>query len=204
MRAYILMDRSGSMGSLGSEPVNSVNAYVAKLPVKTKVRLDTFDTGSMGMFHSNSDWYTTVRNTTAGEFTPVTLDEVSPRGSTPLNDAAGKLLTEVLQLKDKKVVVVIMTDGHENMSREFTVAQVKDLIKRVEEKGYEVIMLGADFKDVESQAAQYGLLGTKTMNMSKGNITRSMEGLANMSVAYMSGAARGIELDATTKANAQN
>lgn len=198
MRAYILLDRSGSMIARWTEALGSINAYVKGLPGKTKITADLFDTGTYGQ----NDWYQRVRDTTVTNWQDLLESEYSPRGSTPLNDAAGRLLTEVLASKDKKAVVIIMTDGAENASKEFTLKQVKDLIKKVEEKGFEVIMLGADFGEVESQALGYGVALDKTMNIKGGNLRGSMMDLAAMSTAYMSGTSRGITLDAGTKAAA--
>lgn len=157
MRAYILLDRSGSMMTRWVEAIGSINGYVKGLPAKTKTTLDLFDTGMYGA----DDWYQRVRECTANNWNDVAIDEFSPRGLTPLNDAAGRMLTEMLATKDKKAVAIIMTDGHENASKEFKAADVAALIKKAEDRGFEVIWLGADFAEVESQAAGYGLLGDK-------------------------------------------
>ena len=198
MRAYILLDRSGSMMTLWNEAIGSINAYVKGLSARTKITADLFDTGTYG----SADWYQRIRETTVNNWKDIGVAEYHPRGSTPLNDAAGRLLTEVLAAKDKKAVVIIMTDGFENASKEFTLAQVKELIKKVKDKGFEVIMLGADFKDVESQASNYGFAMDKTMNVSKENLAGSMRNLSTMTLAYMSGASASITLDASTKAAA--
>ncbi|NBR25044.1 MAG: VWA domain-containing protein, partial [Micrococcales bacterium] len=43
MNVYILLDRSGSMGTLWNEALGSINAYVAKLKKKDMVYLAAFD-----------------------------------------------------------------------------------------------------------------------------------------------------------------
>lgn len=198
MRAYILLDRSGSMVGLWNEAIGSINAYVKGLPVKAKVTADLFDTGTYGQ----SDTYVRARDTTVNNWQDISTTEYSPRGGTPLNDAAGRLLTEVLASKDKKAVVIIMTDGYENASKEFSLAQVKELIKKVEARGFEVIFLGANFDNAEQQAAGYGVSMDKTMNISKGNLESTMRSMSQMTIAYMSGSAASITLDAGTKAAA--
>lgn len=199
MRAYILLDRSGSMISLWDEAIGSINAYIKGLPAKAKVTADLFDTGTYGQADAN---YVRVRNTTVNNWQDIGTDEYAPRGGTPLNDAAGRLLTEVLASKDKKAVVIIMTDGYENASKEFTLAQVKELIKKVEARGFEVIFLGANFDNAEQQAAVYGVGMDKTMNISKGNLESTMRSMSQMTMAYMSGSSASITLDAGTKAAA--
>lgn len=198
MRAYILLDRSGSMISLWDEAIGSINAYIKGLPAKAKVTADLFDTGSYG----DSNTYVRVRDTTVNNWQDIGTTEYSPRGGTPLNDAAGRLLTEVLASKDKKAVVIIMTDGYENASKEFTLAQVKELIKKVEARGFEVIFLGANFDNAEQQAVGYGVAMNKTMNISKGNLESTMRSMSQMTMAYMSGSSASITLDAGTKAAA--
>lgn len=198
MRAYILLDRSGSMISLWDEAIGSINAYIKGLPVKAKVTADLFDTGSYG----DANNYVRVRDTTVNNWQDISTREYSPRGGTPLNDAAGRLLTEVLASKDKKAVVIIMTDGYENASKEFTLPQVKELIKKVEARGFEVIFLGANFDNAELQAAGYGVAMDKTMNISKGNLESTMRSMSQMTMAYMSGSSASITLDAGTKAAA--
>ena len=198
MRAYILLDRSGSMAGLWNEAIGSINAYVKGLPAKAKVTADLFDTGTYGQ----SDTYVRVRDTTVNNWQNISTTEYSPRGGTPLNDAAGRLLTEVLASKDKKAVVIIMTDGYENASKEFTLPQVKELIKKVEARGFEVIFLGANFDNAEQQAVGYGVAMDKTMNISKGNLESTMRSMSQMTMAYMSGSSASITLDAGTKAAA--
>lgn len=198
MRAYILLDRSGSMAGLWNEAIGSINAYVKGLPAKAKVTADLFDTGTYGQ----SDTYVRVRDTTVNNWQNIGTTEYSPRGGTPLNDAAGRLLTEVLASKDKKAVVIIMTDGYENASKEFTLPQVKELIKKVEARGFEVIFLGANFDNAEQQAVGYGVAMDKTMNISKGNLESTMRSMSQMTMAYMSGSSASITLDAGTKAAA--
>jgi len=199
MRAYILLDRSGSMISLWDEAIGSINAYIKGLPAKAKVTADLFDTGTYGQADAN---YVRVRNTTVNNWQDIGTSEYSPRGGTPLNDAAGRLLTEVLASKDKKAVVIIMTDGYENASKEFTLAQVKELIKKVEARGFEVIFLGANFDNAEQQAVGYGVAMNKTMNISQGNLESTMRSMSQMTMAYMSGSSASITLDAGIKAAA--
>jgi ADP-heptose:LPS heptosyltransferase len=186
------------MISLWDEAIGSINAYIKGLPAKTKVTADLFDTGSYG----DSNNYVRVRDTTVNNWQDINTTEYSPRGGTPLNDAAGRLLTEVLAAKDKKAVVIIMTDGYENASKEFTLAQVKELIKKVEARGFEVIFLGANFDNAEQQAQGYGVSLNKTMNVRAINLENTMIDMAKMTTAYMSGSSASINLDAGTKAAA--
>ena len=124
---FILLDRSGSMETLWTEALSSVNAYVKKLAedgVDTGVTLACFDTGHDGKMSFDilrdriipSTWHA------------VTSKDAAPRGGTPLNDATGKVVALADAGNYDKVAIVIMTDGHENSSRELTVDQAKALL----------------------------------------------------------------------------
>ena len=63
--------------------------------------------------------------------------EYSPGGSTAMNDAIGTAVTEIgkwlsdmpEEERPSKNLIVIMTDGEENSSQEYSLQQVKDMIK---------------------------------------------------------------------------
>lgn len=92
------------------------------------------------------------------------IDEVdglvlAPRGMTALNDGIGRLVTDIgIELaalpEDQRpglVVVVVMTDGLENSSQEWTATTVKNLIKQQEEGyGWRFIFLGSGI-DVQQE-----------------------------------------------------
>jgi uncharacterized protein with von Willebrand factor type A (vWA) domain len=120
MKVYLLLDRSGSMTTLWDEALGSINGYVAKLKPTTKVVLAAFDSVS----------YDVIRDTKVSAWEDVTKTEVWPRGSTPLNDSVVRLVNRCLEDNPKKAVLVVMTDGEENCSREIrTRKQVQDVIK---------------------------------------------------------------------------
>lgn len=174
MNVYMLLDRSGSMDSMWKEAINSINAYVNELPGNTEVFLAVFDSIS----------YEVARNTTAKKWKDISPEEFSPRGSTPLYDSAARLLWRAMDDNPEKAAFVVMTDGEENMSRNFNQTAVKILIAEAEAKKWQVIFLGANFDRVGDQASRVGLDSTKFMNISAGNMGGSMRGLAAYTTAY--------------------
>jgi len=184
MHAYILLDRSGSMQSLWIEALSSVNAYAKELTNKTDgktvdahVTLAVFD-GQEGL-----QFDVLRKKQPALHWETVTDKDASPRGMTPLLDA----LIRVIALADadnpQKAVIVVMTDGQENASREVTREGVKAALDRVKAKGWEVVFLGANFDNI-SDASAVGVAGAKQMAMAEGTIGASMERLAQKSRAY--------------------
>jgi uncharacterized protein YegL len=89
------------------------------------------------------------------------LDSTSyrPEGNTALNDAIGITVRKIEadQPKVDKVVTVIMTDGEENSSREWTHDAVKALIEQKEKEGnWTFVFLGAGL-DAWHQGKSYGV-----------------------------------------------
>lgn len=188
MNVYILLDRSGSMSTLWSEAIGSVNGYVTKLKPSTKVHFAAFD--SVG--------YDVVRECKVKDWVEVSPTELTARGSTPLYDACGKVMALAESEAAKKTVVVVMTDGYENCSHEYTQAAIKAKVKEFEDKKWEVVFLGANFDSVESVSGSVGVALNKTMNYSAGNFARGMDALAASTMSYHATGAT-INFDEATK-----
>lgn len=84
--------------------------------------------------------------------------EYNPGGCTAMNDGIGTAIDEVgLWLSDmdeserpSKNLIVIMTDGEENASKEYTLQDVKDRIKHQEEKyNWSFIYMGTDLSSLD-------------------------------------------------------
>lgn len=174
MNVYILLDRSGSMATLWDEAIGSINGYVEKLAKKDKVHLAVFDSVS----------HDVIREGAVSKWKNVSPTEVEPRGGTPLYDSCGKIMAAAETEDARKTVLVVMTDGYENASKEHTQASIKAKVKQFEDKGWEVIFLGANFDAVESVSGGLGVVGSKTMNISAGNLARGFDTLSAYTMAY--------------------
>ncbi len=177
---FVLLDRSGSMADRWPEAINSVNEYVKKLAedkVDTGVTLAVFD-GNNGLK------FDIVRDRiTPPTWKLVDVNEVTPRGMTPLNDATGKIVDLANKGGYDKVAIIIMTDGHENDSKELSVAQAKALLDTCRAKNWQVIFLGADFNNA-AQAASYGNAMNMTAMVSKSKLAGATRTTASMRAAY--------------------
>ncbi len=205
MQAYILLDRSGSMGSLWAEALSSVNAFARELDnrqdgpaVDSHITLAVFDGQETLKFD------VLRRRQPALHWKPVTDKEASPRGMTPLLDAMACLIALAEADNPDRAVLVIMTDGHENASREVTADGVRAGLDRVKAKGWEVVFLGANFDNI-SDASAVGVQGGKQMAMSIGTMNESMKRLARKSRLYAASApdAAPIVFDADDRAAAK-
>lgn len=197
---FILLDRSGSMGSMWVEAISSINAYVAKLAadnVNTGVTLALFDKNG-----SNMSFDILRDRITPQTWKPVEVTESMPRGFTPLNDATFK----IIDLADKggydKVAIIIMTDGLENASVEYKTDQIKKLLDERRAKGWQVIFLGANFDNAQ-QASSYGAAGGQTVNSARGNMRWIMSAMASKRGLYGSSASTDMNFTEEEKAEAK-
>ncbi|MBJ8348044.1 vWA domain-containing protein [Antrihabitans sp. YC2-6] len=157
----VLLDRSGSMFSIKSDTEGGFDAYIAKQreqPGGVHVTLAQFD-----------DVYERVySNVPIENVAPLVLE---PRGVTALYDGIGRLTTEIGQElaarpeheRPGKVIVVVLTDGHENASKEWTHSAVREVITRQErDYAWDYLFLGANI-DAVAIGEQLGFKGGKSL-----------------------------------------
>ena len=140
----ILLDRSGSMMTIADDIVDGFNRLLAQQrqqPGEVIVSLAQFD--------SEEPFELLIDRVPLREVTDMDRMWFQPRGSTPLFDGIGRLISHIdasptgqSDLFDH--VVVIVTDGEENSSTEFSRSQVFDLIEKKGEDGWVFIYLGSE------------------------------------------------------------
>jgi uncharacterized protein YegL len=158
----VILDKSGSMASKTNDVIEGFNAYIAGLEKEDQVNylfsLTLFDTQ------------------VAYRHVAIPLPEVKkldsksyrPGGNTALNDAIGITVRKVDADPPKvdKVVTVIMTDGEENSSREWTHDAVRGLIEQKEQEGsWTFVFLGAGL-DAWHQGRSYGVQAANVVQYS--------------------------------------
>lgn len=89
------------------------------------------------------------------------LDDVkdivlTPRGWTPLLDAFGRAVEHLSKSDLTNVVCMVITDGQENASREWTRERLKARVTELEAKGWTFLFLGANI-DSFGEAAKMGV-----------------------------------------------
>lgn len=152
-----ILDRSGSMDSLAEDTIGGYNSLLKKqkeLPGKAMVTTVLFD-DQYEVLHNGED---------LNKVEPLTSATYYARGCTALLDAVGRTLMDVDAkykgladfMKPSKTMVVIITDGMENSSREYTYEKVKRMISARREIGWEFVFLGANI-DAEAVAENIGI-----------------------------------------------
>ena len=148
------------MSGLESDTIGGYNAMLKKQQdVEGECRITTvlFD-NNYEILHDRID-IRAVR--------PITEKEYFVGGTTALIDAMGRTIHKIINVqrntdeayRAEKVMFVIITDGYENASREYTADKVRSLCRRQTDKyGWEFIFLGANIDAVET-ARHYGISG---------------------------------------------
>lgn len=126
-----ILDRSGSMEHLEKDTIGGYNNFIEKqkeIPGEANVTTVLFD-----------DRYTLLHDRVdIKSVGPITNKEYFARGMTALLDALGKTINNIgskldaIKEEDRpsKVIVLIITDGEENDSKEFNLTSVKEMIEK--------------------------------------------------------------------------
>lgn len=152
-----ILDRSGSMRGLEADTIGGFNGLIEQqkeVPGEVHITTVLFD-DAYELLHDH---------TLLKEVSPLSGETYYVRGTTALLDAVGKTITKVAhrvrqtkQETSPKVLVVIMTDGMENASSEYSYSVVKSLIDTYQnEAGWEFLFLGANI-DAAKAAESIGI-----------------------------------------------
>jgi len=153
-----IIDRSGSMGIIIDDAIGGFNHFLdeqKKLPGKAALTYVQF----------NSELEVIHENKPLQDVEPINKNTYNPGGVTALLDAVGETIDSTGQRlagipeekRPEKVIVAILTDGHENASRNYTLSKVRKMINHQKENySWEFIFLGAN-QDAFAEAAKMGI-----------------------------------------------
>lgn len=144
---YVLLDRSGSMESMRDDVIGGFNGLVSEQQAAgadARLTLVQFDT--------QEPHDVVVDALPIGRVRPISHRTYVPRGGTPLLDATGLLLAKAavrdahrkaVGKRPEAVMVVTITDGQENQSREYGRRDILRLIEEKQARGWSFAFLGA-------------------------------------------------------------
>lgn len=150
----IILDESGSMGSIYEQALSGANETLNTIRLSQKedgslaqiLTFVTFDSGSR-----RPDVREIISLKPISEVKDLTHDDYRPGGCTPLYDAMGisiKNLAEHVKDSDH-VLVTVITDGFENSSRHYSASMVKEMVESYRAKGWVFTYIGANQDSVE-------------------------------------------------------
>jgi len=156
----IVLDRSGSMKRIAGDIVGGFNQFLRKqreTEGKAKVTFVQFD--------SDDPFELLIDGIPLREVTDLDPAAYQPRSLTPLYDAVGRMILRIdgqvtsrrkLGLSEEDQVVLIVTDGLENASTDFTRSRVFEMVSDRRQKGWVFVFLGAD-QDVYAEGGKVGV-----------------------------------------------
>ena len=182
-----IIDRSGSMASVRDDVIGGFNTFL-----KDQQAMEGEANLTLIMFDDKYDVITERQD--LNTVIPLTPAMYVPHGTTALYDAIGRSAVEMhgktggevmkaigMSVSKPKVIVVIMTDGHENSSTHYSMENIKTIITENEKQnGWEFIYLGAD-QDSFLEAGKIGIKAGTTANYEKTphGILRGYETMSN-------------------------
>jgi len=159
----VILDRSGSMGSIAPEAVGMFNRFLDEQrtgPDEAELSLTQFD-----------DVVEVIYTRKPIKDCPDLIlgETYQPRGMTALLDAVGITITRVgnelnalpEDERPARVLFVVLTDGHENQSREYGATIINEMVRHQKEKyNWDFIFLAAGI-DGKAEGAKLGLNASK-------------------------------------------
>ncbi|MFA5762771.1 MAG: vWA domain-containing protein [Bacilli bacterium] len=184
----IILDRSGSMECCRAETISGFNEQVQKITGKTKAD-GTADSTLITLVLFNHEVEFIHFASPVDSLKEITSEQYVPNGTTAMLDAVGLTLTrferEVEDDEDTHYLVVVITDGEENDSKEFTYERIAEMIrKRQQTSHWTFSYMGAnqDLSDLskrlnipKSNTATYSSCPSGTM-IAFGSLSKSMLG----------------------------
>ncbi len=190
----VVLDRSGSMSATRFDAEGGFNTFVteqAKLAGKCALSLYQFD-----------DHYNIVYEGKLIKEVPKL--ELVPRGMTALLDAFGKTIVKTGERlsalpeheRPAKVIFMVITDGCENASREYTQEKIKELVEHQRNKyNWQFVFIGADLNTF-AEAHDLGILvhnTTQYQNNSVG-VASMYAGVTRSTNNYRTGKSKTVDL----------
>ncbi len=160
-----ILDKSGSMAGLESDTIGGYNAMLTKQKaIEGPCRITTalFD-NRYQLLHDRID---------IQAVSPLTDRDYQAGGTTALLDAMGQTLHNIINVQKKtdpdyradQVIVVVITDGQENASREYSPDMIKNMVEtQQKDYGWEFIFLGANI-DAIVTAGAFGIAPDRAMD----------------------------------------
>ena len=187
----VILDRSGSMHNIRQDMIGGFDAFIdeqRREPGELRVSLYQFD----------DKFEVVYQGKPAHEVGKL---ELMPRGNTALLDAVGKatvMFGERLNAmpEDERpgaVIVMVITDGQENASKEYTKGQVQTLIRKQEEQyNWKYLYLGADAAGF-AEAHDQGFARAANFSLSGKGVRDMYDGTSNSVRSYRSAVSRGVK-----------
>ena len=161
---HFILDRSGSMDSFIQDTIGGFNSFI-----RSQKEINT-DKCIFSLYQFDHDYQVIYTDKDIKEVEDLNEHTFVPRGTTALYDAIGRTINNVSQNKynnDDKIIIVILTDGIENSSVEYSNKSISKLIKKYDtNNNWSFVFLAAN-QDAIISAGKLGIRGKSSMTFSQ-------------------------------------
>ena len=188
----VILDRTGSMESIRDDTIGGFNAFLDAQKVQPGLA-----TLTLVQFDSQDPYEIVHQFRPLVEVPALTRETFVPRASTPLLDAMGRGINDLEKSladrpedeKPSRVVMVFITDGQENASREFRKDQIEKMIKEKQEKSaWQFVFLSADLAAIgDALATGVSAASAIAFDRNRGGVTAAWASLSKSVASYRSG-----------------
>lgn len=197
-----IVDRSGSMLSIKQDVIGGYNAFI------DEQRKVCGQEANITFIQFDNKYEKLYEAIDINQVDYLSEDTFIPRGMTALYDAVGKAIVETGERlsnipeleRPSKVLVVIITDGYENSSQEYSQLRVKEMISHQETKySWDFIFIAANI-DLDKVSKDIGIALHKTMlfESNSGDVDKMSKGLSEYTKLYRSMSTDYSSLDLTS------
>ncbi len=162
----IILDESGSMGSIKSLIINGFNELVQSVKGIEKQFPEQQHLVTMVSFNDLGNKILHFINP-VNKLDAINDSSYNPSSMTPLYDAMGFSISKLKQHlegeENYSVLITILTDGEENASKEYTGLVIKNLVDELKQQNWTFTYIGADH-DVEKMAATMNIFNTMSFD----------------------------------------
>jgi len=161
----VVLDRSGSMDLIGQSTVDGFNSFI-------KEQRAAEGEANLTLVQFDNHYQVDYTNLNIKHVKDLILGETFvPRAMTALYDAIGRTIAETKTKND--VVMVIITDGMENASREFSREGVFKSIEEKKKEGWNFLFLAAN-QDAIKAGGDMGISANNSMTYSANDKSNTM------------------------------
>lgn len=208
---FVILDRSGSMAQIADDTIGGFNEWLKTTAEGQKQGDDVRI--SVTIFDTVVDHSVVRVPLRACPKLGSKANPFEPRGNTALYDAVGTTLVESERhvTKGKRGLAVIITDGFENQSREWSGSKVSELIERLtKSKRWSFVYLGAGIdafqqargmhvNSMRGQTVSYAATDTRSAFVANAGVTSSYlrsDAAEDVTLGAATGAAMGQTVEA--------
>jgi uncharacterized protein YegL len=191
-KLVFILDASGSMQPLASDVIGGFNSFIKEQKTGT-------GTVDVSLVTFNSEINTVFENKDLQSVEDLTSKSFVPSGATALLDAIGGTVDKVgKQLADTpeaerpgKVVIVITTDGQENVSKTYTKERIAEMIKHQTEVYQWQFLFMAANQDAIMTASALNIPASRALSMANSG-TATLEAYTSLSRGLTSVRSKGV------------